>query len=85
MAGRAYSPGETRVPWDSVWRPIPGFPGYWISQYGQVFSMGTRRVLRPWSNQWYGSYVTLRAGGRGFSRKVETLMQIVFGDFIEKV
>jgi len=84
MAGRAYAPGETRVPWDSVWRPIPGFPGYWISQYGQVFSMGTKRVLREWSNQWYGSYVTLRAGRKPYSRQVERLMKVVFADMLDQ-
>lgn len=83
MVGRAYSPGETSVPWDSVWRPVPGFPGYWMSQYSQVFSMRSGRVLREWDNRWYDTYVTLRRDGKGYSRKVKTLYAQVFADNLE--
>ena len=61
------------VPWDSRWRPIQGFPGYWISQYSQVFSMKSGKVLMPWSNHWYDTYVTLRRDNKAYSRKVLTL------------
>ena len=69
-----------RVPWDSTWRQVPGFPGYWISQYGQVFNMRSGIVLAEWSNRWYGSYVTLRRDGKPYSRKVQSLYEIVYLD-----
>jgi hypothetical protein len=69
---------QLQVPWDSQWRPIPGFPGYWISNYAQVFSMGSGRILSEWSNRWYDTYVTLRRGNRSYSRKVKVLYSIVW-------
>lgn len=71
------------VPWDSQWREIPGWPGYWMNQYSQVFSMGRKKVLRPWSNHWYDTYVTLRRDNKSYSRKVKSLHAIVFADHLE--
>ena len=68
------------VPWDSEWREIPGFPGYWMSQYRQIFVMKSGRILSEWSNRWYGSYVTLRRYNKAYSRKVQTLYELVFAD-----
>ena len=71
-----------RVPWDSTWREVPGFPNYWISQYGQVFNMRSNIVVAPWRNGWYGNYVTLRRDNKSYSRKVENLYAIVFPEWV---
>lgn len=71
------------VPEDSQWRPIPGFPMYWVSQHGQVFHMARKRLVAQWSNAWAGSYVTLRRDGKSYSRKVELLVKRAGLPYIE--
>jgi hypothetical protein len=68
-----------RVPLDSQWRQISGFPNYWISQYGQVFSMKRKSLISQYRNQ-HGvlsvrMYSALTyAGARGYSRSVPKLV-----------
>lgn len=69
------------MPWDSRWRPVAGFPGYWVSQYGYVFNMRAGIVLLEWSNRWYGKYVTMMRGGKPMSRKVETLHRLAWPEY----
>lgn len=71
------------VPEDSAWREIPGWPGYWMSQHCQVFSMKKGIVLREWSNGWYDTFVTVRREGKSYSRKVISLYNLTFADMLE--
>lgn len=70
-----------KVPWDSRWREIPGFPGYWLSQYGQVFNMKRGSLVSPYYNQHHVMSVrmysaTLYQGqSRGYSRSVAKLIR----------
>jgi hypothetical protein len=74
---------NVKVPEDSRWLPIPLFPGYWISQYGQVFSMSRMQLVSPYLNQ-HGCrsvrmYTGLLSAGpsRGYSRTVAKLVREV--------
>lgn len=33
------------------WKPIPGYSKYLISNYGEIYSTLTNRLLRPFANQ----------------------------------
>ena len=68
------------VPWDSEWKQIPGFPHYWVSQYGQGFNLKRRSLLSLHYNQhhvlsvrMYGSLTS--AGPRGYYRSVPKLVR----------
>lgn len=75
---------DQQVPWDSVWKEIPLFPGYWINQYGQVWVMRRRKLLAEYRNghgvrsvRMYGRLTVL--GARGYSRSVNKLVQELHG------
>lgn len=72
-------PRKLAVPWDSDWREIPLFPGYYLNQYGQVFSMKRNALLATYLNQhgvrcvrMYSRQVS--AQGRGYSRSTVKLL-----------
>jgi hypothetical protein len=63
------------VPQDSQWREIPNFPTYWVSQYGQVFSMRQQKLLTlyPNSNGYLTAYMfgaNRKIAGRGVPKLV---------------
>lgn len=68
-----------RVPEDSRWRPVKGFPNYWISQYGQIFNMKRLHLMARYHNT--KGYLCVRMylkdinGSRGRSRVITKLMR----------
>lgn len=73
----------SRVPEDSRWLPIPLFPGYWVSQYGQVFSMKRMQLVSPYINNHgtravriYSSLIEVGVA-RGYNRAVSKLVRDV--------
>lgn len=46
---------------DAEWRPIIGYPGYYISREGEVLSLvnSKYRILKTWPNQYGHQYVSL--------------------------
>lgn len=58
------------VPWDSRWKQIPGFPNYWVSNYGQVFNMKRRRLMALQSNQ--DGVITVNLWGKLGSEHAKT-------------
>jgi hypothetical protein len=73
-----------QVLWDSVWKQLPLFPGYWVNQYGQVWNMRRRALMSLYRNQ-HGVlsvrvYGRLTAeGSRGYTRSVEKLVRELHG------
>ena len=72
------------VPWDSEWIELPGFPGYWLSQYGQVFNLKRGALVSQYRNQ--HGVLSVRLYGRltsevarGHSRSVPKLVRETFG------
>lgn len=41
---------EQHVPWNSEWRPIPEFKGYYINQYGHVFDESNAELVPIYQN-----------------------------------
>lgn len=39
--------GMPRFPYEADWQPIEGYPEYWISDLGDVYSEKTDRILKP--------------------------------------
>jgi hypothetical protein len=70
------------VPWDSRWREIPTFGGYYLSQYGQVFSM-KRMLLVAICKDSRGKdavrmYQKSAHGARGVTVRIEKLLKTVY-------
>jgi hypothetical protein len=69
---------KLNVPWDSRWKEIPEFPTYWISQYGQVFSMRQRELINPYHNA--AGYPSVKMYNlTGFYRGVPKLVREIHG------
>ena len=62
------------------WRPVPDFPGYEVSDDGQVKSWkrGTVRILRPNADRAGYPYVCLRRDGVTYTRKIHVLVALAF-------
>lgn len=60
----------------TAWLPIPGFPGYDVSDDGQVRSV--RKVLRPFTSDHGYQYVSLRRDGQTYRRYVHRLVLTAF-------
>lgn len=60
------------------WKHIPGFPGYVISNYGQIYSWRSDRLMRP--SYATGNYLmtALRFEGKTYSSSVHRLVAITF-------
>lgn len=58
-------------------RPIDGWPGYWVTDRGRIWSTKTRRFLRPGVTQGY-RHVTLSRGGRRQTFRVHALVAAAF-------
>lgn len=78
---------SANAPSSTVWRQVPGFPGYEVSDAGRVRSMlkagfgpapTTPRVLRPHGDLDGYLRVHLRRDGRTFSRKLGCLVLEAF-------
>lgn len=70
------------VPWDSRWREIPTFGGYYLSQYGQVFNL-KRGALVAIVKDSRGKdavrmYQKSAYGARGVTKRIETLLGMVY-------
>jgi hypothetical protein len=65
------------------WRPLPGFPGYWATDHGKIWS-GRRRgeILNPGLDHRRNRYpvVCLKRNGSSTNRYVHTLIGLVFPD-----
>ena len=64
------------------WKEIPGFPGYWVSDTGRVFSMKTKQILRSWLVD-TKNYVTLYRNKKNNTRGVSELRERAFGRYFE--
>lgn len=60
------------------WRPVPGFPGYHVSDHGRVWSDKTRRILRPGTNRHGYHHVILSHRGRTTTHSVHVLVATAF-------
>jgi hypothetical protein len=58
---------------------IPGYPGYWVNQYGQVWSCKLETYLVPVTNR---NYATITLVNKG-SRKTITIHRLVASVFLE--
>ena len=71
-----------KVPWDSRWREIPGFTGYYLSQYGQVFNLKRQQLVAIYYNtrnlKCVRMYQKSAYGARGVSRGIDKLLREVF-------
>jgi hypothetical protein len=66
---------------NETWKPIPGFPGYEVSDMGQVKSLKRKspRVLSPTTETKSGySGVGLRADGKFYYKRVHQLVMLAF-------
>ena len=61
-------------------KPVPGAPGYWADQAGNIWSSKSGRVvtLRPWEASNGYLLVTLSVGGRRRTHRVHTLVLSAF-------
>lgn len=70
------------VPWDSRWREIPNFGGYYLSQYGQVFNLKRQQLVAIYRNtrdlKCVRMYQKSAHGARGVSRSIDKLLREVF-------
>lgn len=57
------------------WAPVPDFPGYEVSDMGQVRSR--RGLLKPWRTNGY-LYLSLRRDGKTIRRSVNRLILLTF-------
>lgn len=60
------------------WRPVPGFPGYLVSNLGRVYSGHSDRCLRPQPSGRGHLRVALRRGGETHMRLVHRLVLKAF-------
>lgn len=67
---------------EEEWRPVPGAPGYEVSNFGRVVSYrwGYRRERRPWLNK--GGYLTIDLRTREGVRLTRTIHRLVAELFI---
>lgn len=70
--------GKTRVApqEEEEWRPVLGFPGYCVSNFGRVRS--ERRVFSPSRDTQGYRFVRLRLDGKSFARSVHALVCSAF-------
>lgn len=64
-----------------VWRPVPGVPGYQVSDGGQVRSWSPWKrgeLLQPWLDKDGYQYVSLYRGGEKHTRRVHRLVLEAF-------
>jgi hypothetical protein len=59
-------------------KPIPGFPGYQVTDDGRVWSDRTSRWLKPSPNSHGYQVVGLQADGRQYTRGVHVLVALAF-------
>jgi hypothetical protein len=59
------------------WRPVAGFPGYQVSDYGRVFSSHSGMTLKPQRTK-AALQVFLRHNGMTFQRRVHRLVLEAF-------
>lgn len=60
---------------NKYWLPIIGFPNYLISNYGEVLSKASNKMLRQWKHTNGRSYyVSLARNGNGYSKSVSKLV-----------
>ena len=73
---------KPNVPWDSRWRKIPAFPGYYMSQYGAVFNMNRKKLVQPYRNSRGSRCIRIyrkdAQGWTGYSRLVAKLLREIF-------
>lgn len=71
--------------WDKpIWRQIPGFPIYWLSDDGRIFNMRTKHLIKITTNRHGTEVVWLYGnkdprGGRTFGRTIKALTKLTFG------
>jgi len=70
----------TEVPMDSRWKPIPFFPGYWISNYGDVFNMKQGCILAQSSTTNGSHIVQMSKNGKRHNKKVLQLLHAAFSE-----
>lgn len=66
-----------------LWFDIDGFEGYQISTLGNVksFKYNTQRIKKASVNKHGYKYVCLQSNGKQYSRKIHSLMAMVFFDY----
>lgn len=62
-----------------VWKDIPGYLGYQVSDFGRVrsFRRGKPKILKHWFADGY-PYVSPRVNGKTLKRSVHSLVALVF-------
>lgn len=64
---------------DERWKPICDFSGYWISNKGRVWSVATKRFLKPFSaDNWGHLGVYLCKNGKRYHKYIHRLMAEAF-------
>lgn len=70
------------VPNDSKWRSIPFVPGYYINQYGHVFDLTCKQVVKPQMKNYNLPCVRLHTHGYSTThyqtRSVPKLMREIY-------
>ena len=61
-----------------LWKPVPGFPGYSVSENGQVHSARTDKLLKPNRTPKGYLYVSLMFEGKAHSKYIHELVLITF-------
>lgn len=74
-------PDADFIDWDGiVWAKLREFPGYYVSEYGDVASIRREesRLLRPYENQYGHLYVDFPYGSQRYKMLVHRLVAICF-------
>lgn len=65
---------------DTIWKPIEGFDGYWVSLDYRIFSFKSNKVLFTWINNHGTRCVKLIIGTKQYTRSVDKLVLTTFGE-----
>lgn len=65
---------------DEIWKNIPNYPNYMISNYGRIFSNNYNKILKQYINKEGYYYVTLYCDSKPKTLTVHRLVALCFID-----